>query len=316
MWATMFTRERRPVPRELPPLPPVEDVTRLDVTRQRLGQLPWELVLGGAGALPGAVRKVFGAVRDPKGAVVTAADYVASLRRTLGSSPAERSALLARRGVRRRYLMLDLPVADLGGAAKALGESVNSVYVAAVLGGLARYHELHDAPVPELVVTMPVSVRREQDSHTENRFVGVRIAGPACGFSLAERAALVGERVRAARQEPSLEAFLAAGPVLSRLPLWLTSEVAGNAVLSDVQVSNIAGWPHAVHFGDIPVTGFYGFGPFAAAGLMVLLVTADDRAFVGVHLDADAVTDAGLLRRCLGEALAELSGLARSRTSA
>jgi hypothetical protein len=194
---------------------------------------------------------------------------------------------------------------------------MNSAYVGAVLGGLARYHEALDAPVPEVVVAMPVSVRRPEDPAEENRFVGVRIDGPTCGYTLQERADLVATRVRAARDEPALEAFLALGPVLSRVPMWLTTElVSGGAMTSDVQVSNIPGWPHQTYLGGIEVTGFYGFAPLAGAAMMIVMATYHDRCGIGMSVDADAVTDPDLLQRCFDESFAELLTVARERVPA
>ena len=49
------------------------------------------------------------------------------------------------RGLGRRLDMFDVPLDDMRRAAKATNGSVNDVFVAAVVGGLRRYHERHGA---------------------------------------------------------------------------------------------------------------------------------------------------------------------------
>ena len=77
-------------------------------------------------------------------AVSDAVRYASSLRRTLAAPPAPPSPLLAgRRGTSWRFEVLECPLADLKAAAKSAHGSLNDAYVAALLGGLRRYHELH-----------------------------------------------------------------------------------------------------------------------------------------------------------------------------
>jgi WS/DGAT/MGAT family acyltransferase len=290
----------------MPPLPAAEDVTRVDVTRQRLGQLPLELVYAGAGGVRGVAGRGAGLLRHPRAAATSTAGYLQSLRRTLAPPTSSGSPLLARRGLRRRYATMQVPLAELHRAARALHVSLNSAYVAGVVGGLARYHEKSGAPVPELGVAMPVSIRRPGDKAEENRFVAARIAVPACGASTRERATAVNERARAARDEPALEAMTAIAPMMSRLPLWLTTALAGNLASTDCQLSNIAGYPYPVYLGDARIIGFHGFGPLAGAALMVVLTSADGSCDIAFNADADAVTDPDLLMRCVHDSFDEL----------
>jgi hypothetical protein len=216
---------------------------------------------------------------------------------------------LARRGLRRRYATLRVPLADLHAAARAMHVSLNSAYVAAVVGGLARYHEALGVVVPELSVAMPISIRRPGDSAEENRFVGARIVAPACGTDVGERSQVIAERVRAVRDEPALEAFTVLAPVMSRIPMWVTASLAGSMGQSDVQISNIPGYPHATYLADARVVGFHGFGPLAGAALMVVMTSADGSCDVAFNLDADAVTDPDLLMKCIDAAFAEVLAL-------
>jgi WS/DGAT/MGAT family acyltransferase len=306
IFSYLFALEPGKVPAELPAVPAAEDVTRMEVTRQRLGQLPLELVYAGVGGVRGLVGRGAGVVRHPRSTVGTTATYVQSLRRTMSPPKVAGSPVLQRRGVRRHYATMQVPLADLHRAARNLHVSLNSAYVAAVVGGVARYHEGLGVSIPELSVAMPISVRRPGDKAEQNRFVGARITAPACGADVAERARAVADRVRAARDEPALEAFGALAPVLSRVPLWVTASLAGSIGQSDIQVSNIPGYPHATYVADAKIVGFHGFGPLAGAAMMVVMTSANGSCDIAFNMDADAVAEPDLLMKCVDAAFREV----------
>jgi WS/DGAT/MGAT family acyltransferase len=312
IFSSMFELTPGPVPEDLPPTPAAEDVTRLEVTRQRLGQLPLELAFAGVSGVRGLLGRGAGVVQHPRAAAGGAASYLQSLRRTMAPPGVEGSPLLRRRGIRRRYATIRVPLADLHRAARRLHVSLNSAYVAAIVGGLARYHEAHGVSVAELSVAMPVSVRRPGDKAEQNRFVGARIVAPACGADVQARAQAISVNVRAVRDEPALEAFTAIAPVLSRVPMWLTASLAGSIGQSDVQISNIAGYPHAVYVGDARIIGFHGFGPLAGAAMMVVMTSADGSCDIAFNMDADAISDPELLMKCIDSSFAEMLALGAS----
>ncbi|MCU1595083.1 MAG: wax ester/triacylglycerol synthase family O-acyltransferase, partial [Frankiales bacterium] len=262
IFSSLFQLEPREPSEELPPIPAAEDLTRMDVTRQRINQLPLEAAYAGVAGARGLLSRGAGVLRHPRAAAEATVGYVQSLKRTMAPT-ADSSQLLQRRGIRRRFITLKVPLADLHRAARALHVSLNSAYVAGVVGGVTRYHEANAAAVAELAVAMPVSIRRPGDKAEENRFVAARIAAPSSGASPQERAKTINERVRSARDEPALEAMTTIAPVMSRLPLWLTVALAGNLATTDCQISNIAGYPYPVYLGDARIIGFHGFGPLA-----------------------------------------------------
>ena len=62
---------------------------------------------------------------------------------------------------------------------KAAGGTVNDAFVTAILGGLRRYHERHDIEMGDIPISMPVSVRREDDAMGGNRFTGAFFSAPS-----------------------------------------------------------------------------------------------------------------------------------------
>ena len=118
---------------------------------------------------------------------------------------------------------LRVPLDDAKRAAKALGGSVNDLFVAGAAGGAGAYHRAQGADVDELRISMPVSTRSDR-SAGGNAFTPTRVlvptgprsrrarsprSAPALSVTKGERA--LGVR-RAARRAGERAAHLAARP--------------------------------------------------------------------------------------------------------
>src|SRR4029077_20532617 len=114
----------------------------------------------------------------PQRATLDAWSYAQSLRRVLADPDAPGSPLLKGRSMSWRYLALDVDFADLRGASKKAGATLNDAYLAALLGALRRYHEQLGVHVDALPIAIPISVRREGHAAGGNQFTGARLAGP------------------------------------------------------------------------------------------------------------------------------------------
>src|SRR6202035_3555545 len=84
--------------------------------------------------------------------------YAESLGRMLGPPPAQGSILLGQRSLNRRYGILEAPLEKLRAAGKACGGTVNDAFVAALVGGMRRYHEHHGIDLGELTLALPISL--------------------------------------------------------------------------------------------------------------------------------------------------------------
>jgi diacylglycerol O-acyltransferase len=293
LFAKIFTSEPAPLDRALPAAPAVEDVTATELTRQRVGQLPYQLVGSAVGAvsdLAGLGKRV---VRSPRSSVGGVLDYARSFRRTMASGPTP-SPLLARRGLRRYYGTVSGSTNQLRDAAKRMECSLNDVYIAALCGAVGRYHERMGLPVESIPLAMPVSVRRPDDPIDSNRFVGARIEAPLAVADVSERAKLIHERVVAVRSEPALGAISVFAPVASLLPMWVLTSVL-TLQPSDVQASNIPSWTESQYLGSAKLISTYSFGPLAMSALMSVLATYDDDFDIGLNIDPDAFSDPSAL---------------------
>ena len=178
LFEQVYDTERDPEPRPMPPVPVPRDVTGNDLLRDSIRQLPETTFTAGRKLLGRAAGTAARLITQPGATVTEAFGFADSAIRVLRPPPAEPSPLLRRRSLASRTVVLELPLADLRAAAKAVGGSVNDAYLAALCGGLGRYHEVLGVPVDALPLALPVSLRGADDPASGNRFTGVTIAAP------------------------------------------------------------------------------------------------------------------------------------------
>lgn len=254
-------------------------------------------------AVPGGVaRGVVCAVADPIGSSIRANDLGRSLARMLAPIPESASPLMQDRSLGRRFHALDVSLADLKAAGHRAagpdgGGSVNDAFLAGVVGGLARYHERHGAPLSELRLTMPISLRRPGDHPGGNRFAPARFAVPADITDPIERMQRLGALAEHWRDEPGLAHTDAVAAVLDRLPVSVTTSIFGGMLKHvDAVVTNVPGVDDTVYLGGAEVLRQYAFAPPTGAAINVALVSHCGRACIGVVVDTAAVDDdAGLM---------------------
>lgn len=228
--------------------------------------------------------------------------------RLVAPAPFPRSPIIRGRGVLRRFGHIDVAMADLQRTAASLDSTVNDVFVAGVLGGLERYHELHGRPVEMLRGLIPVSIRRRGDPVGTNRFVPVRFLLPASIADPGRRVRRVHEILGSPVHDPALRVSDALATLLSRLPPALATAAFGSMLKGgDFVATNVPG-PR----GDVRVAGsrlerIYAYSPPAGAALNVSLVSVGRWACLGVNVDTAAVPDDSLLLETMRVSFSELT---------
>jgi diacylglycerol O-acyltransferase len=272
---------------------------------KRRGGRATDLVTGPLGA---ALRVTADVLAHPEstGRVV---EYARSLARV--SQPvAAGSPLLQPRGLSRRLRVLEVPVDDLRKAGKAAGGSLNDAYLAALLGGLRRYHLLHGSDpedLAELPMAFPVTIRGKDDAPGGNRFAAASMSGPLGDLEPAHRIQEVSRRSRAARSESALDFLDRLAPVMAMLPGPLLGALAlRTAQRIDLQASNIPGLTRESYLAGSRVERMFVFGPTPGCAVMATLVSHQGTCCIGITVDHQAVPDADALLRCLEEGLAEV----------
>ncbi len=221
------------------------------------------------------------------------------------------SPLMRERGMSRRLMALDFSLDALKAAGHAAGGTLNDAYLAALAGGMRRYHAAHGAECPALRVNMPVNLLRPDDPPGSNRFTPVRFTLPIDVADPLERMRRVGELARAERREPAVGMADLIAAVLNTAPPQITTAVMGSMLKSlDMVATNVPGLTEPVSLVGAPVLLQYAFAPPSGAALSAALLSYLDQCTIGVVVDTAAVPDPDVLARCLAEGCAEVLAVA------
>jgi len=232
------------------------------------------------------------------------------LQRVLSPPPVESSPLLAHRSRSWRLDALDVPLAGLKAAGKTAGGSLNDAYIAALLGGFRRYHEQLGAPIEQMPMAMPISMRKGDHPMGGNRFAGARFAAPVGEPDPAERIRIVHEFVLGARDEPALDVLGLLAPALNLLPMGLVARAyAGQTTNLDLQASNVAGLPYTAYLAGARIDRMLPFGPLPGCAVMATLLSYAGTCCIGINSDPAAVTQPELFVECLREGADEVLAL-------
>ena len=301
-------REAGPEADPMPPTPEPEFFT------------PWELLRDGLAherrRQLGIVQRSIGQARDaitnPLATGFGAAAGAASLARMLRPAFAPMSPIMTGRSLSARFDVLNAPLADMKAAAKKAEGKLNDAFVAAVAGGLARYHQRHGTPVEALRMSMPINIRAaDSEVMGGNQFVPARFAVPMNIADPLERMRCVRELVATQRAEPALSFTEAIAGVLNRLPTGITTQIFGGMLKGmDFVTSNVPGAPIPVYLAGAQVEANYALGPLSGAAINATLLSHVDEVFVGINSDPAAVPDPDVLVECLEDGFAEVRKVA------
>lgn len=294
---------RDPVEMEMPPPPRrgshgvVPDLTEALVHDARGLTSASRAVIG---SLPGALMRV---ATDPARAVTDLLSTTSSVARFVRPVSSTRSQIMRNRRLQWHYDVLDVGLEPLKAAAARVEGSVNDAFVAAVAGGVRRYHDQHGSMVSQLRMTMPISLRTDDDPEGGNRITLVRFDVPVGRADPLQRIREVGAACRAQRDEPSLAYSNQVAAVLNLLP---AATVGGMLKHVDLVVSNVPGIPLEVYVSGAKVEALYPFGPTTGTAANITLMSYGGACHIGVNTDAGAVPDPGLFHACLEESFAEM----------
>jgi WS/DGAT/MGAT family acyltransferase len=249
------------------------------------------------------------AMRHPLAATTATLDTVASVARIVRPIVHQASPVMTARRMTRRLDTMDIPLSALHDAAAAHGGHVNDAFLAAVTGGLRRYHERHGATVGDLRVTVPVSIRKPNDPIGGNRITLLRFAVPIGVADPAERLMRIARIIGAGRRERALA--LTQG-IAFGLNLAPRSYLQGILRRVDFLASDVPGLTAPVYVAGARVLAYYPFGPTIGAAFNTTLMSYVDACNIGVTIDDAAVPDADALIADLHAGFDEVLGLSGS----
>jgi diacylglycerol O-acyltransferase len=294
-----------PTPPDMPPAPSGGRHGTAERLLDAVAHPPREVLRATRTAVSHAPRAVASAVVDPIGTLRRAAGTAVSVASFVRPITSTRSPVMRRRRPVRHLGGLDVPLGDLSAAAHRCGGTLNDAYLAAVAGGLRRYHDRHLTIVDRLRVTMPISTRTAQDAPGGNRVTLQRFDLPVGVLDPCCRIRSIGERTTELRHDPAIAYGEAIATVLNLLPVGIT---AGMLTHVDLLASNVPGFDRPVWVGGARLRAFRVHGATLGSAANVTLLSYAGTCHVGVTTDAGAIEDHDVFVACLREGFDEVIG--------
>ncbi|AOW92648.1 diacylglycerol O-acyltransferase [Rhodococcus sp. WMMA185] len=250
-------------------------------------------------------------LRAPRSAIRDTVAVAGSAMRFTRPIVSTLSPVMTNRSTRRRCAVLDVPVEALAQAAAAADGTINDAFLAAVLLGMAHYHRFHGAEVPNLRMTLPISLRTETDPVGGNRITLARMVLPTDAGGPAELIRRVHTTVETWRNEPAVPLSPMIAGVLNLLP----ASILGNMLEHvDLVASDVVGSPVPLFVAGAKILRYYAFSPTLGSALNVTLMSYTTQGCVGINADADAVPDLASLTASVAEGFREVLELSAETT--
>ncbi|MCU1401155.1 MAG: putative diacylglycerol acyltransferase [Acidimicrobiales bacterium] len=298
------------------PEPPPLDADTVDAATEAAattanGDVWRELVAGSLRMPLGLFRQVRDLLADPAGipdAGVAAADSIRGVLNQLSDVEHARSPLWTERSLRRRIETLRAPYAQTREAARKLGGKLNTAFLTVAAEAASRYHIEKGAPVEFLRSSMAISTRSE--SSGANAFSLVRMLIPTGEMSITDRFEAINVAASAARGNNNAASLETLAAVAATLPTSLVTRLARTqAQTVDFATSNVRGAPIPMYVAGAQLLENYPVGPLAGVAFNLTMLSYLGSLDMGLNIDAAAVADPDLLRRCMAGAFEDLLAL-------
>lgn len=308
----MFDLERDAVPGKPAELPPAEVMGQwkrwfdaiaherrraIDATRQRAPVVA-----------TGLVSTVQDLVTDPLAASRDALAALRSIHRLTAPDPKPLSPLMRDRSLSVRFATFPIPLDAVKTVAKTHGVTLNDVFLAAVTGGMTRYHDASGHSADELRFTVPIDLRDDDSDHVVgNHVMLARVVLPLGRTDPVERMREVHAAIADLRAEPALGLTEPLAGLLRRLPASVGIGMFGGVLRgSDLITTNVPGSPVPLYSAGTRVERLVAFAPLLGAAVNLSLISYCGEVHIGVNTDPAAVEDRPLLIRCLRAAWDEV----------
>ena len=297
-----------------PPLPDPDTIARAEEAPAPPPppELFRDLLAGGLRLPIGLLKQMKELLADPTSipdASTAAADTMRGVMQQLGDTESARSPLWTEHSLRRQMEVLRAPFTPTRDAARKLGGTLNTAFLAAAADAAGRYHREMGAPVDELRASMAVSTRTEGSGG--NAFSLARMLVPTGEMTVAERFAAIQAATETAREASNTASLETIAAVASALPTSVVTRIARQqAHTIDFATSNVRGAPVPVYVAGARVLENYPVGPLGGVAFNLTLLSYDGSLDMGVNIDTAAVSEPDLLRRSLEGAFDDLMAVA------
>ncbi len=304
------------------------DINSAGPTPEELGELPAvararvrraaERVLAGVtqetdqlGAATGLLRRASAGVRHPRNAARSLLEAGAAAVRFSDVLPGPGSPLPRTKSPDDLYVTLEADVRRLKAAGHAGGGRLNDAYLAALVGGFKRYHDLHGLPLRSVTVTMPVNTRAADSIEHGGNDMLLKVCSLPAGIR--HPAARIADVARLARMEQSAGSHLLSQALtqsLSRLPgPVLRSALGALADSLDINTTNVPGVAVPLFLAGAPVVSMFPFLTRGRSPMTAALISYNGKAHIALTIDPTAIPDADALVDCLAAELEAVSRL-------
>lgn len=195
-------------------------------------------------------------------------------------------------------------------SAKQLGGTVNDLFVTAIVGAVARYHDARDAGVEEFRVSIPLNTRTDK-SVGGNDFVPARVVLSA-ERDPSKRFAAIAERLNDVKATKAGGVGLgwALAGMFTSLPSPLLVAAARTQIETvDFACSNVRGAPFPLYVAGARVLSNHPMGPTGGTAANATVLSYEDSLDLGLVTDPAAVDNPGELKELIVEELTELIAL-------
>jgi WS/DGAT/MGAT family acyltransferase len=269
-------------------------------------------VTPGASLLASLVGGVLGMARLPFHAIESVST-APSLARQLAVTEPARSPLWTGRSLAHRFDVVSVDLGEVKSSAKALGGTVNDLFVTAVAGAAGAYHRARGVDIDELRISMPISTRHDHEAGG-NAWAPTRVLVPVGETDPAARFTLIRTRLEAVKRQPSLALAGALAGLVRATPAPLLMRLARQQVGTvDFACSNVRGAPFDLWIAGARVVANYPMGPTAGTAFNATVLSYRDQLDMGVNTDSGAVDDPAQLASGISEAFTELFHAARTQ---
>ncbi|MFZ6004823.1 MAG: wax ester/triacylglycerol synthase family O-acyltransferase [Actinomycetota bacterium] len=285
--------------------PATVDATLVETTIETLTHN----VRRGLGVARRGLEGAVGTIQHPSRVAALGSDAVElaqSAMRQIAVTDRARSPLWTERSLKRHLEVLQVPFDEARSASKALGGSLNDLFVTAAVGGAGAVHRAAGQPVDELRISMPVSTRKD-GSAGGNAFSPTRVLVPASIEDPIERFAEVRDRLAPAKSERALSIVDGMAGFANLLPTSMLVRLARQQVETvDFAISNVRGAPFPLYIAGARIEANYPVGPTGGTAWNLTLMSYDGMLDMGLNADLGAVADPAQLRDAIEAEFAAL----------
>jgi len=250
-------------------------------------------------------------IMDTAGTAVDTARSISAQLTPPSNAESSGSPLWTERSRGRHLEWVRLNVDDLKRTGKALGATMNDVFLAGLAEATHRYHQRHGSTIETTNSSFVLSTRSDGKAGG-NAFTPVPVRLPAGRMKPKQRLAAVSAMLVDAKEEAQRTGGLTGvSGIANLLPISVVTRAARAAANRiDFATSNLRGAPIELYVSGAKILAIIAMGPVAGTGANITAMSYDGAFDIGIFCDPAAITDPAGFRNDIVESFAAFAALA------